>query len=525
VGVAGAVLCPVQGQEGKGRKFAILVGVRDYSSSKLDPLKYTENDAEELARVLKEQGGFGVRVLTTSRGAKDRQFAPTLANIQTSIKALLRGRKRDDTVLIALAGHGIQAQVKGKDESFFCPSDAQFSDTSTHLSLAKLFADLDACDAGVKLLLVDACRNDPNLGRNVNLDHLRPPRGIAALFSCKGGERAFESPKLGTGHGVFFHHVIEGLKGEAKNKRGEVTWSRLADYVTEAVSEDVPKLIGKGAKQTPELKVNLTGRSPVLVQVAKAEVVREQPKQSTGKPVGKPAGKAAAKTISPPAAAPPPTAAPGSEFFPDFAKSAGGTGPKLAPKMRPRPPLRPSRPASSDTIRLGIWLPTYLVGPDLDALKGLQETMKASNTEVAAVEYRNENRSVRGALAILRNVPSDKRFSSDELKHLPDQRSVDVIVILGSPEGAEAEMKAAIKKCLQGGKDVLLLPRRKVDVPLWAGILRSPDLVALTKKTGRLILLRHEREQFPSAFKAIRTRSSEAIPEAPPEAPPPRIAR
>jgi hypothetical protein len=35
--------------------------------------------------------------------------------------------------------------------------------------------------------------------------------------------------------------------------------------VTAAVADDVPKLIGAGAKQTPELKVNLTGKSPVLI--------------------------------------------------------------------------------------------------------------------------------------------------------------------------------------------------------------------------------------------------------------------
>jgi hypothetical protein len=141
------------------------------------------------------------------------------------------------------------------------------NDTDTLVSLSGLFKDLEDCGAGVKLLLVDACRNDPRLGRNVDLDHLpRLPRGTAALFSCMGGERAFETDKLGKGHGVFFYHVLQGLKGAARNKRGEVTWGRLAEYVTDKVSDEVPTLIGSGAKQTPELKVNITGKSPVLVQ-------------------------------------------------------------------------------------------------------------------------------------------------------------------------------------------------------------------------------------------------------------------
>jgi formylglycine-generating enzyme required for sulfatase activity len=265
-----------QAQMDKGKKYALLVGVRDYRSSKFDPLRFTENDAEELADVLQEQAGFSVRVLTTSRGGKRKADAPTVANLRTAIKALLARKERNDTVLVALSGHGIQSKSKDADDSFFCPADAQLDDNDTLVSLGQLFRDLDRCGAGVKLLLVDACRNDPGTGRNVDVDNLRPPRGIAALFSCSSGQRAFETPKLGRGHGVFFYHVIEGLKGEAKNKRGEVTWTSLADHVIDRVSDDVPKIIRGGAKQTPELKVNLRGKSPVLIGPDRAENGKEK---------------------------------------------------------------------------------------------------------------------------------------------------------------------------------------------------------------------------------------------------------
>jgi formylglycine-generating enzyme required for sulfatase activity len=269
-------------QVDKGKKYALLVGVRDYDSGKFRNLKYTENDAEELAGVLAKQGGFSVRVLTTSRGAKRSADAPTVSNLRAEIKALLADKKRNDTVLVALAGHGMQAQVKGKEESFFCPADAQLNDNRKLLALGQLFKDLDSCGAGIKLMLVDACRNDPAEGRNVDIDTLpRLPRGTAALFSCSSGERAFESAKLGKGHGVFFYHVLEGLRGEARNRRGEVTWSGLSEYVTEKVSRQVPKLIGGGARQTPELKVNLRGESPLLVGPDKAEVVKEAAREIT----------------------------------------------------------------------------------------------------------------------------------------------------------------------------------------------------------------------------------------------------
>jgi uncharacterized caspase-like protein len=206
-----------QAQTDKGKKHALLVGVRDYRSGKFESLRFTENDVEDLASVLRKTGGFhSVRVLTTTRGKTKPSDAPTAANLRAAVEKLLAGRGSDDLVLIALSGHGVQSKVKGKEreDNYFCPADAQLNDAATLLSLSGLLRDLDDCGAGVKLLLVDACRNDPRLGRSVDADSLpKPPRGTAALFSCKSGERAFESPKLR--HGVFFHHVLEGLKGKA----------------------------------------------------------------------------------------------------------------------------------------------------------------------------------------------------------------------------------------------------------------------------------------------------------------------
>jgi formylglycine-generating enzyme required for sulfatase activity len=275
-----------QAQTDRGKKHALVVGVRDYDSFKLRKLDYTENDAEDLAHELSKRAGFSVRVLTTSRGEKQKTDRPTVANLRAEIKALLAKKTKHDTVLVALAGHGIQARVKegGKDESFFCPCDAQFNDNDTLLSLGKLFRDLDDCGAGVKLLLVDACRDDPKLGRNADPDTLpRPPRGTAALFSCKAGERAFETDKLGPkGHGVFFHFVLEGLRGEATNKRGEVTWSGLSEYVSRKVGRTVPGLIGGGAKQTPHEIKNLEGESPVLVGLIEEPVWDKEVENSIG---------------------------------------------------------------------------------------------------------------------------------------------------------------------------------------------------------------------------------------------------
>ena len=98
------------------------------------------------------------------------------------------------------------------------------------------------------------------------------PDGVAARFSCRTGQLAYETDRLGKGHGIFFHYVIEGLRKEAKNRRGEVTWNGLVEYVTAKVNKKVPELVGSDAEQTPHQISNIAGL-PVLLP-ARKEVVR-----------------------------------------------------------------------------------------------------------------------------------------------------------------------------------------------------------------------------------------------------------
>src|SRR5438477_279927 len=61
--------------------------------------------------------------------------------------------------LIPLAGHGVQ--FKDDPDHYFCPADAKIADKATLISLNEVYAALEKCPASVKVLLVDACRNDP----------------------------------------------------------------------------------------------------------------------------------------------------------------------------------------------------------------------------------------------------------------------------------------------------------------------------------------------------------------------------
>jgi formylglycine-generating enzyme required for sulfatase activity len=305
--VLSALAAPALTQAPKGKKHALLVGVREYRRSTLFPgLKYTENDVEKLAALLRSPAaGFAtVRVLTTTGGEKDPRDAPTAANVRRALADLIEDRGPRDTVVIALSGHGVQLDVddpdgngKPRNYSYFCPHDADLVNVSystgrsrTLLLLDDVFGALGRCGAGVKLVLMDACRNEMKAGasaRGLDTDGIRIPSGVGALFSCSAGQKAFETERLA--HGVFFHYVIEGLRGAARNSRGEVTWARLTEYVTEKVTDEVTDLVGGGARQTPHPFGNIPGKSPVLIP---ARVLPQQFDNSLGmKLVRIPAGK------------------------------------------------------------------------------------------------------------------------------------------------------------------------------------------------------------------------------------------
>ena len=263
-----------------GKKYALLVGVRTYNKDQLRNLDYTENDVDGLAQVLRGAGYKRVVLMTETEAVarRDNELMPTGKNVRSQLKALLEDRKAGDSVVLAFSGHGVQP--RDQDANYFCPMDADVTDLTTLVPLTEVYKALEDCPAGMKVLLVDACRNDPLAGGDKSLPKIKlasvtrpqaekPPGGVAALYSCSEGERAFESGKLQ--QGIFFHFVIEGLKGAAANAKGEVTLERLASYVKDEVPDRAKEEYGPKARQLPQLVSNLTGSQPLAT--ARREVV------------------------------------------------------------------------------------------------------------------------------------------------------------------------------------------------------------------------------------------------------------
>ncbi len=260
---------PARADEGAaGRRFAILVGVSEYqAAAELRALPGAANDVTKLREAF-VNGGYRPEDVTLMTSREGGKLKPTASNIRAALQDVLGRCKEDDSVVLGFAGHGLQ--FEGSAEQYFCPSDAVWQKRDTLIPLLQVFDELGKCKAGRKLLMVDACRNDPlseSEGRTQNQKTLS--RGFAlnvpsgsdflAVFSCDRGQTSFEDQRLN--HGVFFHHVILGLSGAAAGKDDTVTADELVGYVKENVQDYVKKEFD--GVQTP-LSLGQAGVFPVL---------------------------------------------------------------------------------------------------------------------------------------------------------------------------------------------------------------------------------------------------------------------
>ena len=280
IGLLALLMLPELVSDVQAADYALLVGVKNYGQlSGLNALKYTENDVEALAKLLLANGyrQENVTVLTQSRSQKEPGLSPTSENILRELDLILKGLNPDDSVLLAFAGHGVKF-VNGK-ASYFCPIDTEIKGRNHLISYESIYAKLKVCPASRKLLLSDACRNDPlsTTGRAIpsvtRSEPQIPPGSTVALFACQAGQEAQEDKDLQ--HGVFFHYVLDGLRGAADrqgkdstgNGNGTIELTELVAYTQQHVKDHVR---GKfRTSQNPELQTHVTNiqqliRYPVL---------------------------------------------------------------------------------------------------------------------------------------------------------------------------------------------------------------------------------------------------------------------
>ena len=227
-------------KEHRPRKWFLAVGVDDYVNDHVIPdLSYCGNDAAKLAEAFKNLGYDSVTVLSAAMG--NARLRPTQKNVQLQLDALLGVVDADgnvvtpgqvgpgDTVVLAFSGHGVYlSDAKGKAEGFLCSADADLKHPdTTMLAVSRVYEQLARSRARLKVLLVDACRNEVKTREVGQPDAEEQVKGLSGLFSqtregivtfssCALGNRSMEADDLK--QGVFSYFLVKGLLGGAADR-------------------------------------------------------------------------------------------------------------------------------------------------------------------------------------------------------------------------------------------------------------------------------------------------------------------
>jgi tetratricopeptide (TPR) repeat protein len=250
---------PAQAGDRKSHSYAFLVACSGYNKTELKPLPYTINDIQEFRAVLLESGFEAEDIKILHDKQSERRYFSEKAKILKELQLLLKGLHPDDTLIVALSGHGVH--FKGYSVGYFCPVDAELADKSTLLPMegeGGLFEMLKACPAKRRLLLVNACRNDPasdlaQAAKKINLDDEdkdNVPEGIAALYSCQQGDKSYYDPDRKMG--LFFYHLCKAWRGEYQKEAAPLNLEDLFQQVTRETKKDADKTFG--ATQIPVIK-------------------------------------------------------------------------------------------------------------------------------------------------------------------------------------------------------------------------------------------------------------------------------
>src|SRR5260370_15490306 len=239
-----------------GARRAVVIGVNDYESEKIDPLSGAVNDATEVRDILANQGDFVI---------EDKHFLidkrATSESIRTAISDLFWKTEECDISLFYFSGHGRRDHLA---HGYLLPHDgdhgAPFVKGIRIQELKELF--LRAQPKKTCIMILDCCYSgiatQIEKGKPDDAEHIDSFRHELSLEGTGNGRFIWASAEanrtsreeerehaLGEGkhmHGLFSFHLIEALKGvgAGKDEFGRVSLGALVMQLDSAFKNDPP---------------------------------------------------------------------------------------------------------------------------------------------------------------------------------------------------------------------------------------------------------------------------------------------
>ena len=202
---------------------ALIIGINEYE--KASPLSYAVNDAEAIAKNIKERFGFTEE---NTRLLKNKEA--TKLNIEKAFHAYAQnGTSPDDKLIVFFAGHGHTAPGNRGEVGFLVPVDGDPEDTSTLIRWDDLTRAADLIKAKHILFIMDACYGGLAITRALPAGSSRFLKSMCqrlvrqVLTAGKSDEAVADAGGPIKGHSVFTGHLIQALEGNAQTEKGIIT--------------------------------------------------------------------------------------------------------------------------------------------------------------------------------------------------------------------------------------------------------------------------------------------------------------
>jgi hypothetical protein len=198
----------IKDENDEPQNYAVVVGINQYSDRR--NLRTSVNDAEEMARILRELYGYEVIILTD----KTTENRPTKHNILEGALAEIKAKQNRGDVLVYFSGHG---EVDDRGNFYLIPQDAD-TDPASYISedeLNQYIKDIKGLS-----IIVDTCYsgklyNNSEIQRHYNgLQRIGKEQEPLILTSSKEDEPSNEM--WNETNSVFTYYLCQAIMDEAK---------------------------------------------------------------------------------------------------------------------------------------------------------------------------------------------------------------------------------------------------------------------------------------------------------------------
>jgi hypothetical protein len=221
LGLVLTLLAPFTARALPEHTWVVAIGHNDGAAHEVS-LLYAEQDAQALVNVLREHGGISSRRTLQLLGEDAATVRRTLQEVNAAIRTQA-GEGHPTALVVFYSGH----------------ADATALHLGgTELPLEELKTLVEGSPAGVRLLMLDACRSGTvtrvkgvkaTESFHITLRNDVATEGLAIITSSSAGEASQESDRL---RGSFFtHHLLNALRGAADHDDdGKVTLTEAYGY-------------------------------------------------------------------------------------------------------------------------------------------------------------------------------------------------------------------------------------------------------------------------------------------------------